>query len=397
MSKQKKLDFFLKNPNTSVITTAEEPTPSTSDVTSSLEPKPKKPKIRKFDPSYLGFGFTYKDDCPQCVICSEILTNSSMAPAKLLRHLETKHQQYKKEDLIMSCMVDANLTLFGDKSAKKIKTIPLSNDTVSNRITMMSDDVHQQLIRKIKRSKLYALQLDESTDITDKALLLIYTRYVDWDEKEIKEKFLNCLELKKHTTGAEIFSALSDCFLSTDLKMSDCISICTDGAANMTGRHPGLVAKMKQVAPNIQSTHCMIHREMLASKRMSAEFNQVLTTAVKTVNFIKSSSLNSRLLAMLCDEMGSAHRTLLLHAEVRWLSRGRILKRLCELREEIIIFLSSKNCDLVQYFKDIDWNMKLCYLADIFQLLNEPNLSLQGTQKTMFHSYSKIEGQKKKI
>lgn len=40
--------------------------------------------------------------------------------------------------------------------------------------------------------------------------------------------------------------------------------------------------------------------------------------------------------------------------------------------------------------------MKLCYLADI-QLLNELNLSLQGTQKTMFHNYSKIEGQKKKF
>jgi hypothetical protein len=174
-----------------------------------------------------------------------------------------------------------------------------------------------------------------------------------------------------------MFSALSDCFLSTDLKMSDCISICTDGAANMTVRHAGLVAKMKHVAPNIQNTHCMVHREMLASKIMSAEFNQVLTTAVKTVNFIKSRSLNSRLFAMMCDEMGSTHRMLLLHAEVHWLSRGRILKRLCELGEEIIIFLSSKNCDRVQYFGDLDWNMKLCYLADIFQLLNELNLSLQ--------------------
>jgi hypothetical protein len=234
------------------------------------------------------------------------------------------------EDLIMPCMVDTNLTFFGDKAAKKIKTMTLSNDTVSNGITMMSDDVHQQLIRKIKRSKLYALQLDESTDITDKALLklLIYIRYMDWDEKEIKEEFLNCLELKKHTTGAEIFSVLSNCFLSTDLKMSDCILTCTDGTANMTGRHAGLVAKMKQVAPNIQSTRCMIHREILTSKRMSVEFNQVLTTAVKAVNFIKSSSLNSGLFTMFCDEMGSTYRTLLLHAEVRWLSRGRILKRL---------------------------------------------------------------------
>jgi hypothetical protein len=87
----------------------------------------------------------------------------------------------------------ATFTLFGDKAAKKIKTIPLSNDTVSNRITMMNDDVHQQLLRKIKRSKLYALQLDESTDITDKALLLIYIRYVDWDEKKNQRKILEPL------------------------------------------------------------------------------------------------------------------------------------------------------------------------------------------------------------
>jgi len=130
------------------------------------------------------------------------------------------------------------------------------------------------------------------------------------------------LGLKKHTTGAEIFSLLSDYFLSTDIKMSDCISICTDAAANMTGKHAELVAKMKQVAPNLQSTHCMIHREMQASKIMSTELNQVLTTAVKTVHLIHS--LSSRLFAILCDEMGSTHRTILLHAEVCWFSRGRI-------------------------------------------------------------------------
>lgn len=94
---------------------------------------------------------------------------------------------------------------------------------------------------------------------------------------------MNCLDLKKHTTGAKIFSALSDYFLITDFKISDCISICTDGAAYMTGRHAGLVAKIKEVAPNIQGTHCMIHQEMLTNKKMSAELNQVLTIAVKTM------------------------------------------------------------------------------------------------------------------
>uniref|UniRef100_K7F6T1 Uncharacterized protein n=1 Tax=Pelodiscus sinensis TaxID=13735 RepID=K7F6T1_PELSI len=330
-----------------------------------------------------------------CIIRLEILGNSSMVPSKLKRHLETKHQQYQNmpidffkrkeelkaqkkliqimgtgneaafkasflislhiakskknftigEDLIMPCILDASHAILGDEVAKKLKTIPLSNAIISNRIIMMSEDINQQLKKK---SKMYAVQVDESTDIVNKVMLLIYVQYVDWDEEEIKEEFMSCLELKKQTIGTEIFSALADYFLSADLKMSDCVSVCTDGAPNMTGRQEGLVAKMKQVTPNMQGTHCIIHQEMLASK--IAELNQVLITAVKTVSFIKSSTLISRLFAILCDKMGSTHRTL-----------------------------------------------KLCYLADIFQLLNELNMSLQGPHKTIFNTYNKIEGQKKKI
>lgn len=46
---------------------------------------------------------------------------------------------------------------------------------------------------------------------------------------------------------------------------------------------------------------------MLASKRISAELNQVITTAIKTVNLIKSSTLNSQLFAILNEEMKSTH------------------------------------------------------------------------------------------
>ena len=76
----------------------------------------------------------------------------------------------------MPCMVEACQIMFGYKFARKIKTIPLSNDTVARRINMMSEDVEQQLIRKIKKSKIYALQFDESTDIVGKSLGLISRR-----------------------------------------------------------------------------------------------------------------------------------------------------------------------------------------------------------------------------
>jgi hypothetical protein len=55
------------------------------------------------------------------------------------------------------------------------------------------------------------------------------------------------------------------------------------------------------------STHCYIHRQNLASKKMAPELNEVLSQSVKFINYIKNSALNTRLLKALCDEMGSYH------------------------------------------------------------------------------------------
>ena len=61
------------------------------------------------------------------------------------------------------------------------------------------------------------------------------------------------------------------------------------------------------------------------------------------MNFIKSRPLNSRLFQLLCKEMGAAQKSLLLHTEVRWLSRGKVLRRIYKLREEVVKFISDKS------------------------------------------------------
>ena len=69
----------------------------------------------------------------------------------------------------------------------------------------------------------------------------------------------------------------------------------------MTGRLSGLTTRVKEVAPECESTHCVIHREMLGSRKMSPELNSVLND-VKVTNHIKAHALNSRLLTeQLCD------------------------------------------------------------------------------------------------
>ena len=63
-------------------------------------PVAKNPKLRKYDKSYLQFGFTVTgptEQRPQCVLCAEVLANDSMKPCKLKRHLDTKHPDLKEK------------------------------------------------------------------------------------------------------------------------------------------------------------------------------------------------------------------------------------------------------------------------------------------------------------
>ena len=54
-----------------------------------------KPKVRKYEDNYLAYGFTRnvvnKEERPLCLICLKTLSNETMKPAKLKRHLETMH------------------------------------------------------------------------------------------------------------------------------------------------------------------------------------------------------------------------------------------------------------------------------------------------------------------
>ena len=91
-----------------------------------------------------------------------------------------------------------------------------------------------------------------------------------------------------------------------------------------------------------ESTHCVIHREMLASRKTSPELNSVLNDVIKIINHIKAHALNSRLFEQLCEEMDAEYKRLLLHTEVRRLSKGRSLARVYEIREPLQRFFSEK-------------------------------------------------------
>ncbi|XP_012578182.1 PREDICTED: zinc finger MYM-type protein 6 isoform X2 [Condylura cristata] len=411
--------------------------------------------FQTYDVEYLKVGFTIcpgsKDSSPkpQCVICGEILSSENMKPANLSHHLKTKHSELENkpvdffeqkflemecqnsslkrcllvekslvkasyliafqiaaskkpfsiaEELIKPYLVEMCSEVLGSSAGDKMKTIPLSNNTIGHRIDELSADIEDQLIQKVRESKWFALQIDESSEISNTTLLLCYIRFIDYECSEVKEELLCCIEMPSQITGFEIFELINKYITSKSLNWKHCVGLCTDGAASMIGRCSGLRTKIQEVTINtVAFTHCIIHREHLAAEKMSPYLHEILLQSAQILSFIKSNALNSRMLTILCEKMGSELVNLPLYAEVRWMLKGNILTRLFELRHEIEIFLNQKCSDLAKYFLDEEWIAKLAYLSDIFSLINELNLSLQGTMTTLFSLYNKIDVFKKKL
>ena len=256
-----------------------------------------------------------------CLICHATLTNDSMRPSKLRKHLETIHQDKMDKPLIYFQNLRENFhnrntidnivarntvkteagflasyqisqliaeagkphtigesliipavsvvisTVMKQKAIEITKCIPLSNSTVSRRIDEMAGNMEMQLVSELQVME-FALQIDESTMHDNEALLPTYVRFIDGVQR--REEMLFARFRDTDTKGESIFHVVKADFMEKNIPLSKITACATDGAAPMVARYRGFIAHLKLGVPSLFCIHCVVHRQHLVSKNWGA-------------------------------------------------------------------------------------------------------------------------------
>ena len=114
-----------------------------------------------------------------------------------------------------------------------------------------------------------------------------------------------------------------------------------------------------------------------------------MQTVTKVVNCISAWALHKRQFEVLRNEVESVYKGLKMYNDVRWLSRGLVLKWFVECFE-IKIFLKDHDIFYQEMF-DFKWVSNLMFFAGFCEHLNGLNVKLQGGGKTLDVTFGYIK------
>ena len=92
---------------------------------------------------------------------------------------------------------------------------------------------------------------------------------------------------------------------------------------------------------------------------------------IKAVNKIKRHALQSRLFKKLCNENDEVFDRLIMHTEVRWLSKGNCLERFLAVFSSVIDFFNEKDSMLAGSL--LKRKIDIAYMSNLYGKFNHLN------------------------
>ena len=154
-----------------------------------------------------------------------------------------------------------------------IRDVSLSASTVTRRVEVIGEHLHETLKESAKFFKYFSLAIDESNDTTDTAQLLIFIRGIDVKFR-ITEELCSLRSLKSTTNAENIFSEVTTALSSLGISWKNLKSLTIDGVRNTADKKKGVAALMKEkvLEPNGGQSmlfHCIIHQQALCGKALN--------------------------------------------------------------------------------------------------------------------------------
>uniref|UniRef100_A0A3P8TK50 HAT C-terminal dimerisation domain-containing protein n=1 Tax=Amphiprion percula TaxID=161767 RepID=A0A3P8TK50_AMPPE len=360
----------------------------------------------RWETDYLVTEFKGK---PICLVCLE--TTSAKKDFNSSGHYNTTHKEkFEKYTRVARAAVVADLkgtihrqqslftkTTAAQESALKAYVVtleltkakkPLSDGEMVKRIFDIQNHVEEKLKQVMNDCKYFSLALDESTDVTDVSQLLIFTRTID-SSSEVHEELLKLVSLHETTKGTDIFKAVKT-VVNEHGGFGKLSAIVTDGAPSMQGRRVGFTGLLHQNGVDYPVLHCIIHQEAICAKTMN--FSHVVDLVTKVTDLIRGGNraLNHRNLVAFLEEVNAAYGDLQMHADIRWMSRGKFGE----------VFCACLRCDTSAYcckLQDTAFLCDMAFLTDITSHLNHLNIQLQGRCQTVPDLYAHMNAFRRKL
>ncbi|XP_065683999.1 general transcription factor II-I repeat domain-containing protein 2B-like [Hydra vulgaris] len=189
----------------------------------------------------------------------------------------------------------------------------MSDRIVSSKLYHECIDVEQQLLNDLKNCEAFSLAVDESTDIQDKPQMAVFF-----------------------------------------------VSVATDGASAMAGKHLGLIVLLKSDPkyPEFIPIRCVVHRQHLAAKHFN--FLIVFKSVLKIVNYIRANAKNHRQFRNFINELDLADEP----SDVSFFCSGKE-KNISDLAQTIFSFQNK----IILFQKDLSLK-KINHFPQMKEMIN---------------------------
>ncbi|XP_052627808.1 uncharacterized protein LOC111880587 [Lactuca sativa] len=283
--------------------------------------------------------------------------------------------------------------------------------------------VSQEVLLSIRQEigqDVFALLVDESSDVSKKEQMAIVLRYVD-SLGFVKERFIGVVHVKD-TSSLTLKNALNEVLTSNKLSFSQIRGQGYDGASNMRGEFNGLKALILQENDTAFYVHCFAHQLQLvvvavAKKHdgVSDFFEQislvvnVVCASCKRKDMLREQA-RQRVQKGLCSgelETGrglNQETTLVRAGDTRWGSHFNTLTSLVKLFADVLVVLEFVKVDggslanrqqasgILAYFQSYEFVFYLYMMYDILHLTGTLSKQLQKKDLDILEAASMVRG-----